>query len=570
MNVYDGVVGASHASRSHPPRVEPAALLQRRRRRPTLHALEELRAARKPGGALTVDAVSAAAATEQLPRSALLGAVSYFAELGFERRGRRHVRVCGGTACFAASAGRHIPDLEEALGVGCGDCAPDGSVSLEEVRCLGCCYAGPSGLDGDELCAGPDLVSQLVGNAEAVDPPIPARSAVDDPVLLAGILAGEPAWSVWPSVARQAAGARHVLDQVELSGLRGRGGAGFPVAAKWRSALAHPAPRVVVVNGDEGDPGSFADRLLLERDPERVLEGLALAGLACEASAGLVYIRSEYPQAQKVVRDAVTAARRTGYLGAEIGFDVEVVSGEGSYVAGEETGLIHALEGLRGTVRARPPYPTEQGWLGYPTVVNNVETLAAVPWILAHGAGAFAKLGPAEEPGTNLLSLGERFAKPGVVEVELGISLREVVEGLGGGLRDGARLMAVQVGGPLGGVIGADGLDVPMTSVGLSAAGAALGHGGLVAFDERIGAVALLEHVWSFAAAESCGACSPCRLGTRRGLELAAPAVRGEDGGEHAELCDVMAAASLCAFGRTVPAAVRSVLRAYGMAEESS
>jgi NADH:ubiquinone oxidoreductase subunit F (NADH-binding) len=475
--------------------------------------------------------------------------------------------VCGGTACFAASAGRHLTEVEDALGIGRGECARDGSVSLEEVRCLGYCYGGPAALDGGRPCAGSDVAVQLRGGVELRDPSIPVRSEVARPVVLAGILGDAEPWQAWTSVARMPDGAAHVLEAVEHSGLRGRGGAGFPVSAKWRSALAHPRPRVMIANGDEGDPGSFADRLLLERDPARVIEGLRLAALACGADRGLIYVRSEYPTARASVRAALAEARATGLIGSEVGFELEVVSGHGSYVAGEETGLIHALEGLRGSVKARPPYPTEQGWLGYPTVVNNIETLAAVPWILTHGGAAYAEHGLGEEPGTKLISLSERFARPGVVEVEIGISLRHVVEELGGGLRDGSRLSAVQVGGPLGGIIGADSLDVPLSSRALAAAGAALGHGGVVALDERIGAAELVKHLWAFAAAESCGACSPCRVGTRRGLALAELVVRGQDGGEHRALGDVMATASMCAFGRAVPAAVRSALRAYGIEE---
>jgi NADH:ubiquinone oxidoreductase subunit F (NADH-binding)/NADH:ubiquinone oxidoreductase subunit E len=545
------------------PGPEPAALLQRRRGRPALGLLERLSERRDPGGALTHEMVEETADAAGLPPAAVVGATSYYAELGFARRGRRHVRLCGGTACFAASAGRHIAEVERALGVSCGQGSDDGEVSLDESRCLGCCYGGPAALDGDELHAGSDLAAQLGGAAQPCKPPIPVRAAVQRPVLLAGILGGERPWGVWPALASAGGSADRVLRTVQASGLRGRGGAGFPVAAKWRSALAHPAPRVVVANGDEGDPGSFADRLLMERDPGRVLEGLALAGLACGAQRGFVYVRSEYPAARKAIQAAADEARARGLLGDQVGFDIEVVSGHGSYVAGEETGVIHALEGLRGSVKPRPPYPTEQGWLGYPTIVNNVETLAAVPWIVACGADLYATLGSAEEPGTKLVSLGERFAKPGVVEVEIGVSLRHVVEELGGGLRDGARLVAVQVGGPLGGVIAADELDVPMSSTSLAAAGAALGHGGIVAFDERISGPELVRHLWSFAAAESCGACSPCRVGSRRGLELAERAARGEDDGEHEALCEVMKTASLCAFGRTVPAGVRSAIRVY-------
>lgn len=551
------------------PRVEPAALIQRRRGRAVPHVLEELRDRRAPGEALGTAAATALADAEGLPRAAMIGAASYYAELGFKPRGRREVRVCAGTACFAARAGQHLGEVEEALGVRRGECTADGGVSLEEVRCIGCCYGGPAALDGDRLRAGTDLAAQLAGTAEPHAPLIPVRSEVVNPVVLAGIVGGGEAWTAWEKLIGSDDAPARVLDEVERSGIRGRGGAGFPAAAKWRAALAHPQPRVMVVNGDEGDPGSFADRLLLERDPQRVLEGLALAALACGAERGLVYVRSEYPAARAATRAAVDEARTAGRLGGRTGFDVEVVSGQGSYVAGEETGLIHALEGLRGTVKARPPYPTDQGWLGYPTVVNNVETLAAVPWIMSFGGAAYAEHGASGEPGTKLISLSERFARPGVVEVELGVSLRHVVEELGGGLRDGARLAAVQVGGPLGGMIGADRLDVQMTSAALAAAGAALGHGGVVALDDRLGAPEVLRHLWAFAAAESCGACSPCRVGTRRGFELVEAAARGDDGGEHGALCDVMAAGSLCAFGRAVPGAVRSAMRAYGVPEGS-
>ena len=436
---------------------------------------------------------------------------------------------------------------------------------LEEVRCLGCCYGGPAALDGEELRAGMDLAAQLSGAADPQDPPIPVRSEVDPPVVLAGVLGGSEPWRAWRTVAEAPDAAGMVLDEVERSGLRGRGGAGFQVAAKWRSALAQSPPRVVVVNGDEGDPGSFADRLLLEQDPHRVLEGLRIAALACGADRGMIYVRSEYPRARAAIRAALAFARADGLLGSDAGFDAEVVSGHGSYVAGEETGLIHALEGLRGSVRARPPYPTEQGWLGYPTVVNNVETLAALPWIVLHGGAAYSALGIPDEPGTKLISLSERFRAPGVVEVQIGVSLRHVVEDLGRGLRDGARLVAVQVGGPLGGLIAADELDVPVSSLGLAGSGAALGHGGIVALDDRLGAAEVLEHLWAFAAAESCGACSPCRVGTRRGLALAEHVARGEQLHEHEGLCNVMAAASLCAFGRAVPAAVRTAMRVYGI-----
>jgi NADH:ubiquinone oxidoreductase subunit F (NADH-binding) len=315
----------------------------------------------------------------------------------------------------------------------------------------------------------------------------------------------------------------------------------------------------VVANGDEGDPGSFADRLLMERDPGRVLEGLALAGLACGATAGFVYVRSEYPRARASLERAVGEARSAGHVGTDIhgsgiDFDIEVVSGHGSYVAGEETSLLRSMAGLRGTVRARPPYPTRYGFLGRPTAVNNVETLAAVPAILADGGAGYARLGQAPETGTLLVCLNERFARPGAYEVELGMPLRAIVEELGGGLHDGAELRALQVGGPLGGFLAPSQLDLPLLESALAAAGVSLGHGSLVAVDDSVSHADLLAHVWRFGAEESCGACTPCREGTRRGA--ADPALTSRDDA----LLDLMADASLCAFGRRLPAAVRSLM----------
>ena len=490
-----------------------------------------------------------------LPEAAAYGAATYFAD-SRAPRGARHVRVCSGTGCFVASAGRHVEEVEAALGVGVGECSADGRVSLQAVHCLGYCYAGPAALDGDLPRAGPDLAGQLAGRDEPRDPPLPVtpgpRSVLLDE--------RRGSWQVWPATVLAAHGAQRVRDEVERAGLRGRGGAGFPTARKWASVTASDdgGPRFVVANGDEGDPGSFADRMLMESHPDLVLEGLALAGLACGASAGYVYIRSEYPRAHASMTQAAAEARAAGHLGADIhgsgfDFDVTVVSGHGSYVAGEETSLLHSLAGLRGTVTARPPYPTQQGLLGRPTAVNNVETLAAVPGVVSRGGAAYARLGSGAETGTLLVSLNERFVRPGAFEVEFGTPLRAIVEDLGGGLRDGAGLRAVQVGGPLGGFLGPHQLDVALLASELDAAGVSLGHGGMVAVDDRTSHAALLRHLWRFAASESCGACTPCREGTRRGA--ADPQTAALDDA----LLDTMQQASLCAFGRRVPAAIRSL-----------
>jgi NADH-quinone oxidoreductase subunit F len=509
------------------------------------------------------------ARTLGLPAAAVEGPASFFADVSAPR-GDRHVRVCSAAACFAATGGAHVAEVEAALGVVAGTASADGAVSLQAVRGLGYCLAGPAALDGDDPCSGADLAAQVIGSSPRTDPPIPVFCDSPVPVVTAGLLGASRPWSVWPGVAASAA-PQDVLLRVEAAQLRGRGGAGFRAAAKWRAALEHPAPRVVVANGDEGDPGSYADRLLMEQDPHRVLEGLALACFAVGATTGIVFVRSEYPRAAVRLRNALHEARRTGHLGPDAagsGFSLEVrvLEGAGSYVSGEETALLNGLDGLRGVVRPRPPFPTERGLHGRPTVVNNVETLCAVPWIVQHGGPAYASLGTADEAGTVIACLSERFARPGAYEVEIGTPVRRIVEDLGGGLRDGGTLRAVQIGGPLGGFLGPDDLDVPLSDTALARHGAALGHAGIVAFDDRLTGEQVLRNLWDFAAAESCGQCSPCRVGSWRGRALSERPDSPDVGRERSDVLRTMAVGSLCAFGRRVPAAVRSLARVYGLA----
>jgi NADH:ubiquinone oxidoreductase subunit F (NADH-binding)/NADH:ubiquinone oxidoreductase subunit E len=508
--------------------------------------LAELRDARDARGELGADEARRAADRTGVPVAAVHGTATYYSDLR-GREGKRHVRVCEGTACFVASAGgQHLPDVERALGVKVGDCSPDGEVSLQAVYCLGYCYAGPAALDGTTACAGPDLAGQLAGTVDRVRPEIPA--AAIHPILLES----GPEWDVWPRVLRSGGGSQVVVE-VAASGLRGRGGAGFPVAEKWEAVAAAPrAPKFVVANGDEGDPGSFSDRLLMERYPAKVLEGLAMAGLACGAQHGFVYVRSEYPAAFDAMQAAAARARALGHLGPEA-FDIEVVRGAGSYVAGEETSLLRSLAGLRATVRAKPPYPSTHGYLGWPTAVNNVETLASVPAIVAGGGASYARLGRAPETGTVLVCLNERFVRPGAYEVELGTPIRDIVQDLGGGLRDGRKLVVLQIGGPLGGFLSPHQLDLPLLDSALAPHSVALGHGGIVAIDDRTPGTQLVKHLWDFAAKESCGTCTPCREVTRIGAA---------DHDAAAAYVDLMEQASLCAFGRSVPRAIRSLQRA--------
>ncbi|MEO3773096.1 NAD(P)H-dependent oxidoreductase subunit E [Micromonospora sp. B9E7] len=559
--------------------------LQKRLNRPGTLVLDALRRAQAQDGRIDAQDLERIAGEFGWPVAAVAGSASYYADFAEGRRGQRHVRVCEGTSCFVSTQGQHIRRLEQILGVRLGECAADGSVSLQGVRCLGYCYDSPALLDDEQPGSG-ELLGGLFGDPHAAErrtkpdwaeplkmaaTQIPHASTVDRAVVLAGLAGDEGAWEVWPDVVAAGQPAQ-VMAELARSGLRGRGGAGFPVAKKWSAAAHESAPRCVVANGDEGDPGSFCDRLLMESDPHRILEGLALAAFAVGAQHGLILVRSEYPTALARMRTAVAHARKMGHLGrrvhgSDFDFDVEIVRGAGSYVAGEETALLQALAGLRATVRARPPYPTSRGYLGQPTAVNNVETLAAVPWIVRHGGAAYARLGHPDEPGTKLVCLSQLFRHPGVYEVEYGVPLRHLVEDLGGGLREPHRLRAVQVGGPLGGFLSPDQLDLPLLSRPLAEAGVALGHGSLVAVDSAMPAAAILQHAWAFGAAESCGACTPCRVGTRRGLELVDrirdPAQARAALADHEPLLEVLNVASLCAFGSGISSAVRSLLRIY-------
>jgi NADH:ubiquinone oxidoreductase subunit F (NADH-binding) len=302
----------------------------------------------------------------------------------------------------------------------------------------------------------------------------------------------------------------------------------------------------------------------MEGNPALVLEGAALAGYAIGAGHGLVYVRSEYPRAKGILDAAIHAAYESGDLGDDIhgsgfSFHVTVVEGAGSYVVGEETALLASLAGLRGAVSARPPFPAERGYLGFPTVVNNVETLCSTPFIAVHGAEAYAALSPGASPGTKLVCLNERFERPGVYEVRFGTPLDEICEGLGGGMRDGRAVKALQIGGPLGGILPASLLHTPLDFEPLAAAGCMLGHGSIVAFDDRTDMRGLARHLLRFGARESCGKCFPCRVGMQRGLELV-EADGPIDRALFEELLETLEVASLCAHGSGMPAPIRSLI----------
>jgi formate dehydrogenase iron-sulfur subunit len=367
-------------------------------------------------------------------------------------------------------------------------------------------------------------------------------------------------------------GAAGTLDTVEASGLRGRGGAGFPTGRKWRTAAGATADaRYLVCNADEGDSGAFADRMAMEGDPFALIEGMAIAGFAIGAGRGYLYIRSEYPDAIRTMAAAIAIARREGLLGEAIGgvfaFDIEIRVGAGSYVCGEETALLESIEGRRGMVRAKPPIPAISGLFGRPTVVNNVLTLASVPWILAHGADAYAGIGYGRSRGAMPIQLGGNIARGGLFEAGFGITLGELVLDIGGGSASGRPVKAVQVGGPLGAYIAPDRFDLPFDYEAFAAADALIGHGGVVAFDDTADMARLARFAFDFCAIESCGKCTPCRIGAVRGRETVERILDGVDVAANLalieDLCQTMKLGSLCALGGFTPYPVISAIRQW-------
>jgi len=360
-----------------------------------------------------------------------------------------------------------------------------------------------------------------------------------------------------------------VLERIAQAGLRGRGGAGFPAAEKWKRARAQPGKhKYLICNADEGDPGAFMDRLLIESDPHRVLEGMAIAAYAIGAPEAYVYVRAEYPLAVERLRSAILAAEGDGLLGeGGLPLRVRILEGAGAFVCGEETAMLASIEGRRGTPRLRPPYPTENGLWGAPTCVNNVETYACVPWILRHGPEAFAAMGTRESKGTKVFALAGKIRRGGLIEVPMGITLREIVEDIGGGVPEGHHLKAIQIGGPSGGCVPASLADTPVDYEALRQAGAMMGSGGLVVLDETDCMVEVARFFLEFTQTESCGKCTFCRIGTKRMLEILERLCGGEgkpaDIDALEELAHHVAEASLCGLGQTAPNPVLTTLRYF-------
>lgn len=456
--------------------------------------------------------------------------------------------VCQGAACFVAR------------GANPGRWARIDS-QAPRVYCLGKCYAAPAAGNDDsrpriEVRAGAGVVLERLATG--------GSASLDEYRRQGGCQGLERALRIGPE---------QTLAEIEASELRGRGGAGFLTGKKWRTAAQHSSlPKCVVANLDEGDPGAYVDRFIAEEDPFCLIEGLAIAAWAVGANEGWIYVRCEYPRALERLHAALDAARAEGLLGrfvlgTEFAFDIQLAIGQGSYECGEETSLLNSIEGVRPVARVRPPYVAERGLWNRPTVVNNVETLSNVAWILRNGAARYLTLGRPASRGTKVLSLNSLFRRPGLYEVEFGIPLRDVVETLGGGMARGT-LRGLWVGGPLAGVIPPHLLDTPLGFQELRAIGGSVGHGGVIAFNEETTIPQLVHHAFSFGAYESCGQCTPCRLGAPRIEQLFASALRGDPIGHAgaAEWHDMVASlklASLCGLGTGLAEFAESILRHY-------
>jgi formate dehydrogenase iron-sulfur subunit len=397
-----------------------------------------------------------------------------------------------------------------------------------------------------------------------------ARAGLADPLSLddyramGGYRGLEKALSIGPS---------EIVAAVKTSGLRGRGGAGFPTGIKWETVARTPASqKYIVCNADEGDSGTFADRMIMEGDPFTLIEGMTIAGIGVGATKGYIYARSEYPHAIKAMNAAIAVAERAGLLGARIGdsdfaFDLEVRVGAGAYVCGEETSLLDSLEGKRGQVRAKPPLPAIQGLFGKPTVINNTISLASVPFILSEGGQAYADFGYGRSRGTMPVQLAGNIKHGGLFECAFGITLGELMNDIGGGTASGRPLRAVQAGGPLGAYLHPSQFDLPYDYEAFAAQDTLIGHGGLVAFDDTVDMARMARFAMEFCATESCGKCTPCRIGSVRGIEVFDRIIAGADVPANIalieDLCETMKFGSLCALGGFTPYPVLSAIKYF-------
>jgi bidirectional [NiFe] hydrogenase diaphorase subunit len=498
------------------------------------------------------------------------------------------LRCCTAAGCMSSNS----QAVKEALEKAVKDAGLSEQVEVRGVGCLKLCCQGPlvqtdpEGTLYEKVTPedGPKIVSALRDGQAAVghsdlDQPffahqfsiVLANSGVIDPERVESYIAAD-GYEALHNVLHEMT-PKDVVDSLVKSGLRGRGGAGYPTGLKWATvAKSQSGKKYVICNADEGDPGAFMDRSVLESDPHSVLEGMAIGGYAVGADQGFIYVRAEYPLAISRLQTAIKQAKQLGVLGSGIfespfSFNVEIRIGAGAFVCGEETALMASVEGKRGTPRPRPPFPAESGLWGCPTLINNVETFANVPTIVRKGAEWFASIGTEKSKGTKVFALAGKIKNTGLIEVPMGTTLRRIVEEMGGGAPDGGKVKAVQTGGPSGGCIPADALDTPVDYESLTKLGSIMGSGGMIVMDEATRMVEVARFFMEFCMDESCGKCVPCRAGTVQMHELLTRIVQGKavkaDLQRLEELCDMVKSTSLCGLGQTAPNPVLSTLRFF-------
>jgi bidirectional [NiFe] hydrogenase diaphorase subunit len=498
------------------------------------------------------------------------------------------IHVCVAAGCMSSGADK----VKEALTKGIAAAAPAKPCRVKGVGCMGFCEAGPLvqvGVDGPMFRdvkaedAG-DILKTLSGTplprlACPTDTPFFKRQmkivlencGLIDPEKVEDYIA-QGGYTALQKALTHMSGA-DIIQEVTTSGLRGRGGAGFPTGLKWNTvSKAQSDLKYVVCNADEGDPGAFMDRSVLESDPHRVLEGMAIAGFAVGASKAYVYVRAEYPLAVKRLQIAIRQAERLGLLGQNImgtpfNFSIQLRMGAGAFVCGEETALMASIEGKRGTPRPRPPFPAQSGLWGKPTLINNVETFANIPPILRNGGAWYAAIGTEKSKGTKVFALAGKINNTGLIEVPMGITLREIIFDIGGGIPDGKKFKAVQTGGPSGGCIPEQFLDMSLDYDSLAKVGSIMGSGGMIVMDETSCMVDVARFFMDFCMSESCGKCIPCRVGTFQMHRILTLITEGMATPAHLalleELCDMVKNTSLCGLGQTSPNPVLSTLRYF-------
>ena len=512
----------------------------------------------------------------RIPLADITGVIEFYSMLHNTPTGDTHIRICTSPSCSVLGGRKVLEDLLSELGTEAHTSSQDAAFFVEQVECLGLCDNAPSALVGDVpigqvtpkrlLDLADDLLTQVYGDERVIT----RRCGVVDPRSLYDYLEHEGFMGLRRAVDLTP---QQICGEVRDSGLLGRGGAAFKTDIKWEGAAAAPgAPKYIVCNADESEPGTFKDRVLLENDPFAILEGMLIAGLAIGAEKGFIYIRGEYPRAQKIMRNVIQEAESHGYLCGDIlgngfTFDVEVRSGAGAYICGEETALFESIEGKRGLPRLKPPFPTTHGLFQKPTVINNVETFANVSLLLRIGVEAYCSYGSQGSSGPWLFCLSGDVLRPGLYEVTQPITLRDLIYTKAGGLKGGADLQAVLLGGAAGKFVPPQSIDVLLTQEDTRAAGLTMGSGAVVVLGDSADLRQTFADLGHFFAHESCGKCYPCQLGTQRQAEILDRMRAGDSiAGDLERLQDVgwtMTDASLCGLGQTAASAILSAMEPW-------